>query len=252
MDDKGDRAAQGRNRLILFIFFIGYQNLVLSNENYHCSAGSQSSEGRSSPNKCRIDSHALAEPLYYRSITKTIKGGNKSKDEVIIMVEMLVRDAISESYVKLSPKTISSEAAKVMADSDADCILVVIDEKPVGIVTASDFLRRIVAEGINASEIPLKKIMSSPVITIDSEETLSEALIKLSSSGVKRLVVSEGDAVQGIVTSVELLSYADELGAEEEREVGPSMCEICGGYFEVLSEVDGKFVCEDCEEMLEG
>lgn len=168
------------------------------------------------------------------------------------MVEMLVRDAISESYTELSPKTISSEAAKIMADSDADCILVVVREDPVGIVTASDFLRRIVAEGINASEIPLKKIMSSPVITIDSEETLSEAQIKMSSSGVKRLIVLEGDLVAGIVTSVELLSFADELGAEEERGIGPSMCEICEGYFEVLTEVDGKFVCEDCKEMLEG
>lgn len=169
------------------------------------------------------------------------------------MVEMLVRDAMTESFVRLSPKTSSSEAARIMADSDADCILVVKNEKPVGIVTASDFLRRIVAEGKNASEIPLRKIMSSPVITIDVERNLSEAFTKLSSNAVKRLIVLDGEEIVGIVTSVEVLSYADELGEkEEEREVGPSMCEICGGYFEILAEVDGKFVCEDCKEMLEG
>ena len=169
------------------------------------------------------------------------------------MVEMLVRDAVTESYVRLSPKTASSEAAKIMADSDADCIIVMAGEAPVGIVTASDFLRRIVAEGRNASEIPLKKIMSSPVITIDIQRNLTEVLTRLSSNGVKRLVVLEGDDVIGIVTSVDVLSFAEELEEpEEEREVGPSMCEICGGYFEVLDEVDGKFVCEDCKEMLEG
>jgi len=169
------------------------------------------------------------------------------------MVEMLVRDAVTESYVRLSPKTASSEAAKIMADSDADCIIVMAGETPVGIVTASDFLRRIVAEGRNASEIPLKKIMSSPVITIDIQRNLTEVLTRLSSNGVKRLVVLEGDDVIGIVTSVDVLSFAEELEEpEEEREVGPSMCEICGGYFEVLDEVDGKFVCEDCKEMLEG
>jgi signal-transduction protein with cAMP-binding, CBS, and nucleotidyltransferase domain len=168
------------------------------------------------------------------------------------MVEMLVRDAISESYVKLSPRTPSSEAARIMADSDADCILVVKKEKPLGIVTASDFLRRVVAEGKNASEIPLKDIMSSPVINIDIDKNLSEASTKLSVSGVKRLVVLDGDEIAGVVTSVDLLFYAEELGAEEEeREIGPSMCEICGGYFEILTEIDGKFVCEDCKEMLE-
>jgi signal-transduction protein with cAMP-binding, CBS, and nucleotidyltransferase domain len=186
-------------------------------------------------------------------MTKPIKGGNKSGYEVVIMVEMLVRDAMTESFVKLSPQTMSSGAAKIMADSDADCILVMDEEKPLGIVTASDFLRRIVAEGKDASKIAIKKIMSSPVITVDVDRDLSEALRRLSSNAVKRLVVLEGEDVAGIVTSVDLLFYAEELGEpEEEREVGPSMCEICGGYFEVLTDVGGKFVCEDCKEMLEG
>lgn len=170
------------------------------------------------------------------------------------MVKVLVRDVITESFVRLSPKTVSSEAARIMVDSDADCVLVVRSGKPVGIVTASDFLRRIVAEGKNAGEIPLKEIMSSPVITIDIEQSLSAAFNTLSANEVKRLVVLKGDTVAGIVTSVNLLSYVGEVEeeVEEEREVGPSMCEICGGYFEILTEVDGKFVCEDCKEMLEG
>jgi signal-transduction protein with cAMP-binding, CBS, and nucleotidyltransferase domain len=173
--------------------------------------------------------------------------------EVIDMAELLVRDAMTESYVKLSPNTVSSEAARTMADSDADCILIVREGTPAGIVTASDFLRRVVAEGRNAGEIPLKDIMSSPVITIDTNKTLAEASIKLSANGVKRLVVMEGETIAGILTSVDILFYAEDLGeTEEEREMGPSMCEICGGYFEVLSEVDGKFVCEDCKELLEG
>lgn len=169
------------------------------------------------------------------------------------MAELLVRDAMTESYVKLSPNTVSSEAARTMADSDADCILVIKEGTPAGIVTASDFLRRVVAEGKNAGEILLKDIMSSPVITIDPNKTLAEASTKLSVNGVKRLIVMEGTMVVGVLTSVDILFYAEDLGeTEEEREMGPSMCEICGGYFEVLSEIDGKFVCEDCKELLEG
>ncbi|MBU7014088.1 MAG: CBS domain-containing protein [Theionarchaea archaeon] len=169
------------------------------------------------------------------------------------MAELLVRDAMTESYVKLSPRTISSEAARIMADSDADCILVIREGSPAGIVTASDFLRRVVAEGKNASEILLKDIMSSPVVTIDPNKTLAEASNRLSANGVKRLIVMDGTMVAGVLTSVDILFYAEDLGeAEEEREVGPSMCEICGGYFEVLTEFDGKFVCEDCMELLEG
>jgi signal-transduction protein with cAMP-binding, CBS, and nucleotidyltransferase domain len=169
------------------------------------------------------------------------------------MAEILVRDAMTESYVELSPNTASSDAARIMADSDADCILVIKNKKPLGIVTASDFLRRVVAEGKDASEIPLKDIMSTPVITIDMNKNLLDASTRLSVNEVKRLIVVDGEEVAGIITSVDLLSYTEEVGEEEEeREVGPSMCEICGGYFEILTEVDGKFVCEDCKEMLEG
>jgi CBS domain-containing protein len=168
------------------------------------------------------------------------------------MTDMSVRDAMTESFIVQGPKTLSSDAARMMADVDADCVIVVSRGKPLGIVTASDFLRRIVAEGKNASEIPLRRIMSSPLITIDIQRDLSEALNTLSTHGVKRVVVLDGEDVAGIITSVELLSFTDELGEEEEREMGPSMCEICGGYFEVLEEVDGKFICEDCKEMLEG
>ncbi|MGD2249393.1 MAG: CBS domain-containing protein [Candidatus Methanofastidiosia archaeon] len=168
------------------------------------------------------------------------------------MAELRVRDGMTESYVELSPTTVSSKAARIMADSDADCILVTKVKNPLGIVTASDFLRRIVAEGKDASEIPIKDIVSSPVITIDINETLAEASLKLSANDVKRLVVVDKEEVAGILTSVDLLSYAEEIGEEEEREMGPSMCESCGGYFDVLTEVNGRFVCEDCKELLEG
>ncbi|MBU7042359.1 MAG: CBS domain-containing protein [Theionarchaea archaeon] len=168
------------------------------------------------------------------------------------MADMSVRDAMSESFITLGPKIPSSKAAHMMADKDADCVIVANKGKPLGIVTASDFLRRIVAEGKNASEIPVRKIMSSPLITVDIQRDLSEALNTLSKHGIKRVVVLDGEEVAGIITSVEILSFAEELGEEEEREMGPSMCEVCGGYFEVLQEVDGKFVCEDCKEMLEG
>lgn len=169
------------------------------------------------------------------------------------MAELRVRDGMTESYVELSPTTASSKAAQIMADSDADCILVIKEKKPLGIVTASDFLRRIVAEGRDASEISIKDITSSPVITVDMNETLAEASMKLSYNDVKRLVVVDKEEVVGILTSIDLLSYAEEIGeAEEEREVGPRMCESCGEYVNNLTEVNGRFVCEDCKELMEG
>ncbi|MFQ6087775.1 MAG: cyclic nucleotide-binding/CBS domain-containing protein [Candidatus Methanofastidiosia archaeon] len=169
------------------------------------------------------------------------------------MPELLVRDAMTENIVIVAKDVLASEAAKIMTKRDADCIIVTENSKPKGIVTASDFLRRVVAQGKLASGLRVKDIMSQPVISIDSQEDLIKASKLISENGVKRLVITENERVVGIVTSLEIAALVPEIGVKEreEREIGPSMCEVCSGYFEVLSEVNGKYVCEECRDILD-
>ncbi|MGA7690666.1 MAG: CBS domain-containing protein, partial [Nitrososphaeraceae archaeon] len=61
--------------------------------------------------------------------------------------------------------------AKIMRDKGSTCIIVINyrSGKPIGIITEKDILYRVVAENRAPSKIELRKLVSSPLITIDEE-----------------------------------------------------------------------------------
>jgi signal-transduction protein with cAMP-binding, CBS, and nucleotidyltransferase domain len=134
------------------------------------------------------------------------------------------------------------------------CAVIVENSKPIGVVTERDIVKRVISKGKKPSEVKLKSIMSSPVITIEYDSTILGASKVISEQNVRRLVVTKNEAIVGIVTSIDLLNYAPEIFEEriEEREIGPGACEVCGQHFQNLNEVNGKYVCDNCKKIVEG
>ena len=52
---------------------------------------------------------------------------------------------------------------------------IVIEDKPIGIITESDILKKVVAEDLKASEVSVGEIMSTPIIVIDPYVSIEEA-----------------------------------------------------------------------------
>ncbi len=97
-----------------------------------------------------------------------------------------------------SAKTIK-EAVKKMVDLEIGSIVITANGKPVGIVTERDVLDRVLSAGKNPNR-PVREIMSAPLITIDGLATLGEAAELMVKKKIRRLLVSEGDNIVGIVT----------------------------------------------------
>ncbi|MCK4247173.1 MAG: CBS domain-containing protein [Methanomicrobia archaeon] len=154
----------------------------------------------------------------------------------------------------LSPEDTVAKAAREMSGKDMGCAVIVENSKPIGVVTERDIVKRVISKGKKPSEVKLKSIMSSPVITIDYDSTILGASKVISEQNVRRLVVTKNEAIVGIVTSIDLLNYAPEIFEEriEEREIGPGACEVCGQHFQNLNEVNGKYVCDNCKKIVEG
>jgi CBS domain-containing protein len=96
-------------------------------------------------------------------------------------------------FVTLDEDTLVAEAAKVMRDKDISCILVVSknSKEPIGIVTERDMLYRVLAKNRGPYKVTLKKIMSSPVITIDQKSSTADAIYLMRSKHIRRLVVTK-------------------------------------------------------------
>jgi hypothetical protein len=105
--------------------------------------------------------------------------------------------------------------------------------------------------------------MTSPLITIDPDETLTEAARRMSQLNVRRLGVMYKGNLVGILSSKDILGIMPELieiiqekariegrtAAEEAPESAPlaGYCDECGRWSDDLTEVEGKFLCEECQ-----
>lgn len=74
------------------------------------------------------------------------------------------------------------------------------DGTPVGIVTDSDILDKVVVKGEDTDRVYLRSIMSSPLITIPTSATVKDALQLMKVNAIKRIPVRDDQGIVGIVT----------------------------------------------------
>ena len=119
----------------------------------------------------------------------------------------MISDILNEPVSKFTNKkmtTISSDltiqdAAKAMAESKVDSILVFEKSKIIGMVTEKDILQDIVAKGLDPSSTTLKEIAKGPLITINKTAPVKEALDIMKKHDIRRLVVMDKRPI-GLVT----------------------------------------------------
>jgi len=96
------------------------------------------------------------------------------------------------------------EAARIMAEENIGSV-VVCDPNGVyvGMVTERDIVRT-VAKGVDSKKIPVKDIMSSPVITINEAAPIAEAIRTMVREKIRRLPITRGSRIVGIITQTDI------------------------------------------------
>src|SRR5215210_4593226 len=93
-----------------------------------------------------------------------------------------------------------ASAVKQIHAKNAETIIVSKHEKPIGIVTDSDILDKVVMRGADSDQTLLKSIMSSPIVTLSSKATVRQALNIMRLNIIKRVPIVDDEKVLGIVT----------------------------------------------------
>lgn len=100
------------------------------------------------------------------------------------------------------------EAAVLMGELDLGALPVGGPDDVEGIVTDRDILYRVVAEGLNGAEIPVRDVASRPVIGCGEEDTLQVAMDLMAAHGIRRLAVRDGEGrVVGWITLGDLARH---------------------------------------------
>ncbi|MGD9680122.1 MAG: CBS domain-containing protein [Candidatus Obscuribacterales bacterium] len=118
---------------------------------------------------------------------------------------------MSRDLTVVFPHVTVDRVALTMRDSDIGAVPVVSDDganQLVGIVTDRDIATRIVAEGKDATRIPVHEIMSRDVIVCGVETTLDDALYLMLKKGIRRVpVIDEKNTVVGLLSAADAANH---------------------------------------------
>ena len=135
------------------------------------------------------------------------------------IVESTFVNQIMTKYVLSLEKSFSiQDAAEKMKSDKVGSIIVTDNDKPIGIITERDFVTRVAAEG-RPLFTEISEVMSSPLISIDHQETIWEASELMKRKNIHKLPVIEDDQIVGIVTTSDIVKISSSGSDSQMRKV---------------------------------
>lgn len=118
---------------------------------------------------------------------------------------MRVKEVMNHQTIAVDYNRSCSLAAKLMAQNQVSSILVRKGEEMVGILTETDIVRRVVAEGHDPVKVIVDTIMSFPIYTVDEETPIDEARKVMSENQTRHLVATRQGKPVGIFSARNLI-----------------------------------------------
>lgn len=181
---------------------------------------------------------------------------------------MFVRDIMAVNVVSMPPDASVFEVSKAMAKMDIGSVIIADKDRPLGIITESDIVRRVIVGEKDTKTTTASEIMSSPIIHVEPGTGLTDAMRVMAKSNIRRVAVLKNNTLAGIITSRDLLRWSpelidilveslrlkDEVASSRTADVDDDLiayggdCSSCGEYSTDLVLEDGEYLCESCRE----
>lgn len=105
----------------------------------------------------------------------------------------------------ITPSASVFDAVKMMAEKSIGALLVMEDEKVVGIITERDYARKIILMGRSSKETPVRDIMTSAVMYVRPDQTNEECMALMTDNRVRHLPVMDGGKLVGLISIGDLV-----------------------------------------------
>jgi CBS domain-containing protein len=118
---------------------------------------------------------------------------------------ILVKDIMTAAIISVNAETTVFQVAKMMEQGGIGAVLVKKDGHLSGIVTDRDYATKIVSHNL-PSDTPVEAVMSSPLITINYDESISAAAKRMTDKRIRKLAVTDDGVIIGLITSTDLVT----------------------------------------------
>lgn len=112
-----------------------------------------------------------------------------------------IRTIVREDVVSASPTTPITDVARLMEDENVGSVVIVEDERPLGIVTDRDLAIEVIAHGTDPATLTAGDVMSEDLVTVDADSGIFEVIRTMKTASVRRIPAVTADGhLAGIVT----------------------------------------------------
>jgi CBS domain-containing protein len=174
-------------------------------------------------------------------------------------MELKVGDAMTKGVIYVKPNDNVQRVAEIMRKNDIDSVIVIDKGIGVGIVTDTDIIAKVVADGINPRTTVVSDIMTSPLITVKPEADIDDAAREMRDKDIRRLVVAQDGNIIGMLSEFDIVrvepalhllirehSQWDIADMASPASTISGICEVCSNYSEDLRPFNGRLMCEEC------
>jgi CBS domain-containing protein len=125
-------------------------------------------------------------------------------------VRDMIRKKGSEVYT-ISPDSTVYEALEVMSKHNTGALLVMENDKMVGILSERDCVRKVDLQGRISRETKVNEIMTGDVITVSCDQPLEECMHLMQDKGIRHLPVYDNQELMGFVSVRDMLGEMIEM-----------------------------------------
>jgi CBS domain-containing protein len=122
-------------------------------------------------------------------------------------VDQVLKHKAFNKTLPVSPEQTVHDALSLMAENDVGALMVMSDEKLVGIFSERDYARKGILQGHNSQKTKVREIMTSPVVSVTPQHTVDECMNLMTDGHFRHLPVIEDDRVVGIVSIGDMVKW---------------------------------------------
>ena len=118
-----------------------------------------------------------------------------------------IRDIMEKNVITIEHDKTALDAARLISEKDVSFLVILDGDTPVGVLSESDFVKRLAADDKKASDVIISEIMSSNFRWVEPETELEDAIQKMLNNNIRRLVILDNNKLAGVLTQTDLTGF---------------------------------------------